>query len=712
MHTDINIKKFNIKKHPLVTLTLFSAIFPLVFSHLETIFVFDIFSDIGSYSKEYVLSTPFILSIFSFDFLFFFPVMFLAGLASLFLYKKRQTGGQLAHFLISFVYSFFYVFRLNGSLEGIRQIASVVILCSVFVCIFLMVSFSFAGLFERNTLTKFIVSSLFITLFNFIGQKESFVFFSLDYILCVLLTLLFLHSGKNGLYRYLLSVLFLASWFIFIQWSSDSIDMGSTAQKNIYARPNIILLVADTLRKDHCNAKITPQITSLGKDAVVYKNCSSTSTWTLPGHASIFTGLYPTNHGAHLLEDTRNLGSNKEIYYHLPQQNLTMAEILKKNGYSTYGVVSNHAYTHSTTGIAQGFDYYDDRYNKGFGKNAFAEEMSFLFGGSRIMKASSHVSGFFECRVQYGTKQYRLAEDINKAVIRVLQNRSEEQPFFLFVNYNDAHAPYAPIEKYRKMFPGKIKPRWIMNKEAYGPGKDELMVKKRKLTTEESEHIKAAYLGEVIYLDEQIGLLIKFLKASNLYNNTIIIFTSDHGEFLGEHDLIGHNSGHLYREATDVPLLIKYPKKALGTKGKIIDKRVDATDILPTLLEYLRLKTPENIDGQVLYNTGEKHVISEQYEYAAFVRRYGKRFMGICRSLLDFPYKYISNSLRSDELYDMSSDPNEEKNIIGDKKDISAKMRQWLENWVKKSGKKKSLRKKTKRTNKKETARLKSLGYL
>jgi len=697
-----------LSRHNVTALLFFSLFFPIIFSHVEIPFVFGIFVDYWRYSEKYVLSLPFIRSIFAFNVLFLSPLLFIVGYIFLQIgfridKKSIQQNGSLAAFLISFVYALLFTLDINSSFQLNKALLGVLFLLFLSICYLFIKHF-----FKKNIFLAFTVASLFVSV-TYFYHADGLAHFKYAVSL-VLLTFMLRRISKTSRHfvYFFLFVFLVIEWLSIVGFSNDSIYIPKKITPS--AKPNIILIVADTLRADHFESlqnSTLPSIALLAKDSVVYKNCTSQSSWTLPAHASIFTGLYPTTHGAHLLESSRQLMktviTQKNVHYPLAQENLTMAEILRSNGYKTYGVVGNFAYAHHSTGISQGFDLYDDRYYRKFSRNTFAEDLLSIPSLEIISGVLNEASGFLECRIQYGTKQYRLAEDINKAVRRIV----DKGPFFLFINYNDPHAPYAPVKEYREKFP-EIKLKWMRFKEVYGPGRDEVMMKKRKLTKAEKEHLKSAYKAEVMYMDKYIGRLLLFLKKSNIYKNSMIIFTSDHGEFLGEHDLVGHNCSYLYKESISVPLLIKYPGEG---KRKTVHKQVQLIGILPTVLKFLGIKQPSNLEGYPLDSPGDAQVISEQYEYALFVKRYGKRFKGISRSILQYPYKYMFNSSRPDEMYNIEKDPQENKNIIEIEKQTAKKLKEDIAKWLNErkpiAGSKKS-----KVMGKEEKERLKSLGYL
>jgi len=690
------------------------------FSHIEAMFVFGIMHDCKTFSEKYVLSLSLVGSKFIFDALVvFFPLLFLGAI----LEKKINKPESFA---ASYLCALLFTVRFSSVIYN----KSFLLLAIISSISFLLCYRSFEHVMGDNNM-GLLTTSLIASAFYFYTQKISFSQVLFGYfggrfpltlcfiadtaaIFALILSAAWacrLFTKKIALYFYALFLLMvICEWGVFYTRSDRYLynDAYVHSGQDV-GRPNIMLIVLDTFRADNISPFLTPTLEAFAKECVVYENCVSTSPWTLPAHASIFTGLYPTSHGAHFLESSKHLSAKHkftkidEDSYPLASQNLTMAEILGSAGYKCYGVVANYGYMNHKTGIAQGFSYYDDRRNLPFYYMPFEEKLYSFPIVSYFVKKISVFSGLHEQKLHHNVKSSRQAEDINKSVRHTLNNHIKDKPFFMFVNYMDTHAPYIPRKAYRERFASMIKDEWL---KPHIPGWEELMTNNRKVTKKEKEHITAAYRGEVAYLDKQIGILFAYLKEVNLYNNTLIVLTADHGEFLGEHNLIGHGFG-LYKEVLHVPLLIKYPGDMPGTKSK---QNVQLVDILPTVLNSIKVKTPSAAEGQTLYKTKipKRYMVSELYENASCYKL-GTRFRGISRAMYNLPYKYIANSARKNELYNIISDPKEHNNLLSSKPHIAKTMNKALSKWVKQ---RKPRASKTRKLNREELKNLKSLGYL
>lgn len=694
-----------LNKHTQVAeICLFLFLPQIMFTLLEIPFVLGIFKEYSIYSERYILSIPLIKSFFYFDFLFLFPV-FAVPTFFFFIYvnkKNRFSREKIPAFILPLFYSLSFLSNLANYRLFEGNFAYLSILSILW---FFLYNLFFKVFLKDNLFQKFAMAILLVCILHFYTQKISIIYFLAYYSILLLFIVLIFRGflvNKVSVYCFLGAIISLC--FIFFQWSSDPIDIFSKNTAKGHEKPNVILIVLDTFRSDHINADITPSIDLFSKNSLVYKNCISISPWTLPSHASIFTGQYPMTHGAHFIKHPQK---NSKNYYPLSSKKTTLTEILNKAGYKSYGVVSNYAYLNTTSGISQGFDFYDSKCNPAFHYYSLEETLSRVPFISGIIKSLSKLSGLYESKLQYFRKPVRLAEDINKSVKRVIKKHfsNSRNPFFLFINYMDTHIPYIPPKEYRDR--SKIKEKWL--EHFYPPGWGDIMQKKRGMTKEESGHIHAAYKGEAAYLDKELGKFLAYLKNIGVYNDSMIIITSDHGEFLGEHSFVGHGGFSLYNEVLSVPLIVKYPgNKSNGKSSKMVQQ----VDILPTILKVLDIKIPSFVEGVPLDEVkSQRSIVSEFYEDPLFIFKFGNRFRKRAKSLINFPYKYILNYRSKNELYNIKKDPKEEKNLINKENIVASKMRKTLIEWVKQR-KKFIQKKKNKKITTEEVERLKSLGYL
>ncbi len=450
------------------------------------------------------------------------------------------------------------------------------------------------------------------------------------------------------------------------------------------SQPNIILITMDTVRADHLSLygyerDTTPNLKKLSQEATLYKKSISASDMTLASHASILTGLYARSHGAHhtfetLTPSDDELGGTELWPYSMPLADKfdTLAESLSAKGYSTMAVVANYGYLSDSYGASQGFQYYDYR--------SLVPFLGHFLGKTRPFYLRQSIHTFFSNFTSPSDYYmvYRRAEDINREVFTLLNKVDKnKERFFMFINYMDAHGPYMPPTPYDKLFPGKD--------ETFSPSKfntleEQVMSLKRKITDKERQHLESQYDGGIAYMDFHIGALITRLKEAGLYENTLFIVTSDHGEAFGEKDLMQHGNS-VYQNQVYVPLVIKYPG---SSKQEVIDTFVSAVDIMPTVLDTLGYEIPENIQGTSLLKPehwDDRIVISESFSTRKNIS-WSRRFYRIERAVFSDDMKLISSTSGKHELYNISTDPEENKNLYSKDAAVGVGLKGRLDQWL------------------------------
>ncbi|MFH1998675.1 MAG: sulfatase, partial [Planctomycetota bacterium] len=409
-------------------------------------------------------------------------------------------------------------------------------------------------------------------------------------------------------------------------------ESGNTASP-----PNLLLIVLDTLRADHLGCygydrAVSPEIDAFSKKATLYLRAMASSPWTVPTHASLFTGLYPFEHGVHtyIKEDSdpekipETPVHGMDLIYPLQKDRITLAEVFKKEGYRTGAIIANSGYLSPPFQLDQGFDSYD-------------------------------------------VEPIR-SPAINRKAFEWL-DRNGHDPFFLFLNYMDTHNPYniTPV-------PGLLE----NDKE---PDKGDLLsvLGAKVLPGEGSapkklvKRVVNQYDTAVANVDKAIGELLDKLKAMELYDRTLIILISDHGEYLGEHMLAGH-SKDVYQEALRTLLIVKNPGQ---TEGRIDDVLVSSTDIPNLALTQMTGPSWKQYLPLFPDAPGNHPVISENYYSRAkdlYNKKWGKRFNRIRTAIYDWPYKYIESSDGCNELYDLQADPMEMNNLWSQEEKIATRL--------------------------------------
>ena len=447
-------------------------------------------------------------------------------------------------------------------------------------------------------------------------------------------------------------------------------------------KPNVILITMDTTRADHLSCygyhkRTTPHLDNWAKECAVFSNAYATSPWTLPSHASLFTALYPAMHGAHYSWEAMN-STNWPVS--LAERHKTLAEILHDQGYRTAGVVGGFL-CKAILGLNQGFEHYDDELI--FITHDLEHYMLF-----RILNIWIPLN---TVAARWGLDGSRIASQINDRVFPLLETYAGT-PFFLFINYYDPHAPYLPPDEYYRLFSEDAG-------ESVGKG------------AHDKNNDVACYDGEIAYLDYHLGQLFEKLKSLDIYDNTMIIVTADHGEFFGEHGLWFH-SHELYNEVIQIPLMIKYP--ASSAKKGVYGKKVSLVDIMPTILNVLKIPLVENVQGNDLFSDTSR-VIAEIYRHKDPAKEEGAPLVRELKALVLDNYKYIKEYPEAgnghDELYDIDNDPQELSNLINLLPGKAEEMAQTLMDALSHNGMDHSENKQVE-PDRRDVEALRALGYL
>ncbi len=372
--------------------------------------------------------------------------------------------------------------------------------------------------------------------------------------------------------------------------------MGARAVETFPGAP-VVLISVDTLRSDHLpfygyQGVETPALSALRKDSILFEKAYSNVPLTAPSHTTILTGRVPADHGVH-----------DPLGYQLRKGIPTLAELLKAAGYATGGAVSCFVLKGSS-GIARGFDFYDDNVEPAEGAVALG----------RVQRPG-------------GETEERLAAWLEKA--------SADKPVFAFLHLYEPHTPYEPPEPFL------------------------------------SRYKERPYDGEIAAADAIVGRFLSLLKERGLYDRALVVFLSDHGEGLGDHGESEHGM-FLYREALQVPLLVKLPGSRRA--GASVSTPVELADVFTTVGRGVALPGFEAPPGTVSLldlaagaQPPARRILSETF----FPRiHFGWSEL---TSLLEGRWHYIEAP--KPEIYDLETDPAEKRNRIAEKPDALRALR-------------------------------------
>ena len=492
---------------------------------------------------------------------------------------------------------------------------------------------------------------------------------------------------------FLVLILFCASVFGYL-WTGRAYVFSGASGGSSVDSPNVLLITLDTLRARNTSVygytrSTTPFLEEFSDRADLFVNSYASSDMTLSTHASLFTGLLPSRHGAHTTKtfvSTGWSGIPAQPGRRLGDDRDTIAEILERKGYLTAAVVSNIGYLGGSFGLDQGFQVLDAREPR-------TRPNLPLYAFTGTTREPLNI--------------YRNAGELNDDLFPLLRRLgSSRRPFFLFLNYMDAHAPYLPPSPYDRLFPGKIddfgiEDQWALDTRvmAYGEA----------VTEEERAHLVSQYDGEVAFLDSELRNLFAFLEQSGELENTLVVITSDHGEAFGRRGFLEH-SWSVYEELVRVPLIVRWPGQG---KGRIHEMPVGSVDVFATIADVARHRVGRNTDGRSLERIRElveQPVIAESFPSAWYPSN--QKLQRTRRAVSTGELKYIASSDGSEELYALRTDPLETNNIMEQYRGTPelSSLREWLRRHLERSSESGPGEAPT--LSEEQIRRLKALGYI
>lgn len=401
----------------------------------------------------------------------------------------------------------------------------------------------------------------------------------------------------------------------------------------------VLFIAIDTLRADHLSSygyrfKTSPNIDKLAQEGVIFYNAIANGIPTTPAFTTIFTGLHSITHRI------VSHGGNETISNSIP----LLPQILRDNGFRTCAVDNLF---NIKPYFARGYEYYINPRSK----------------NTHLIRA----------------------EEINSEATKWLRTHYKED-FFLFLHYWDCHTPYLPPEEYRFIF--------YEGNNPFDPENHSMDLAKEQIpypffkkwhydllgNPTDANYIIAQYDGGINYVDSAIGEILQVFKELDIYDDTIVIITSDHGENMTEHNFFFDHQG-LYEPTIHVPLIIKIPDRFSSSK---ISALVQHIDIMPTILDLLNIKVNLNLDGKSLIPliAGEvqdlySEVISTECTWRAGISIRTKEWKltkTIDQGLYSTPYK---------ELFNLERDPEEKENLY-EKEDsvrdgLELRLTRWLD---------------------------------
>lgn len=394
------------------------------------------------------------------------------------------------------------------------------------------------------------------------------------------------------------------------------------------SRPNIVIVVLDTVRLDYtgpggATEQLTPALDGLAEEGTVFSLAWSNAPWTVPSHASMFSGLLPSSHKC----------TGRHFTFLSPTP--TFAELLGESGYQTVAFFSNPWLSDRLTGMLRGFD--ERLVESGRG----TEILTTVDQGGR--RSVANVSTW-------------------------LSERRDERPFLMFVNLLEPHLPYHPPADYRQARLSDIPRDYVVTTTMA----HELNAGLRDPESFDFERMGRLYGGDVNTADRYLGELLRLLKEHGVYEDAVIVVTSDHGENLGDHGYMDHQFG-VFASLIDVPLVVRAPVLLPpGTR----DDPVMLTDIYDTVLDVAGIETgPDTPHSrsllgspadaarpQIAEYTGANPELVKHLNYLNPSHDTSRQEVAYAKVRVD-SLEFTVGTDGSEELFDLKNDPGRERNL-------------------------------------------------
>ena len=450
---------------------------------------------------------------------------------------------------------------------------------------------------------------------------------------------------------------------------------SNVVQQTETDRPNVLWVIWDTVRADRLGIygyekPTTPFLQEWARGARVFEDCISTAGSTVPSHASMFTGLLPTEHGAFHTQRMLDTGLT------------TIAELFREQGYQTYLFAAN-PHLQKRQNFDQGFDVnehpWDDDYRE--------EAERIVSGKVATEDRSSHLADKVRAGKELSPWNIKAAGELaQKGLTRWLDGRDRDRPWFAFLNYMEAHAPYIPPRSFRErtLSPEQVDRSYRIDNApaarwAYTFGL-------REYSASDLEILGGTYDATLLELDELFRSLITDLEARGDLDNTIVVLASDHGEHLGEHRMLDHQYA-LYEQLLRVPLIVHYPRKIEPGRDR---SPVETFDIFPTLLELAEIDPPPGLKSQAVSLLSPQSSRYRLAEYPAAFEPGIRTIAGMypdwdsspwqrrLRALYHGEHKFICATDGRHELFDVRADPGESNDLHASRADVADDLMQGL----------------------------------
>jgi len=410
---------------------------------------------------------------------------------------------------------------------------------------------------------------------------------------------------------------------------------------------NVIMIINDTWRFDYLGYNgndwiKTPHLDQLASESAVFDYCYSEGLPTVPTRTTFFTGRYTFPfRGWQRLEPT----------------DILLAETLWDKGYNSAMITDVYHLHKPSMAFERGFDFI--KYIRGHEGDPYVVDDSiqvpidkYYKGNGKDRSVKAQLTQYLRNVAHWKGEEDTFVAQVLREGLKWLENQQRRDNLFLWLDCFDPHEPWDPPPPYNRMY---TDPDYTGQDIIHPiPGNVD-----GYLTPEELHHIKMLYAGKVTLCDKWIGVFLEKIKDLGLYDNSLIIFTTDHGAPFGEHGYIKKSEPGLYENLVHIPLIVRHPQ-GLGA-GKCFDALVETTEIFPTILDFLGVRQPPRIHGKSLLPLMSGEVASlRDFAYMGHFKRNWR--------VSDREWSFILNfdKGKENELYHLVKDPEEQENLINE----------------------------------------------
>jgi arylsulfatase A-like enzyme len=439
------------------------------------------------------------------------------------------------------------------------------------------------------------------------------------------------------------------------------------------SRPNVLWVIWDTVRADRLGVyghdkPTTPKLDRWAKGARVFEHCASTAGQTLPSTATMFTGLFPAEHGTN------------PKWTRLEDRFPTIAELFRDSGYRTY-LYSANAYLSKEHNFHRGFEGEEHPWDEPFIEEAtriVREKLEPANHAGRLYRVAAGEPRKGDLKSAGALAQVGLTD--------WLEATDDSKPFFTVLNYMEAHLPRLPSRKYRERMlpPERVDESYKLHVQPW-----EYSFGLFEHDESELELIRAVYDASIAELDDRFAELLESLASSGRLENTIVVLTSDHGDHLGDHHMLEHQFS-LYEGLIHVPLIVHYPKRFEPGRES---RPVSGIDLFPTLLDLAGIEQPEGtLDGGVHLLTPDvdRVRLAEYPVVHGSIDKYATRnpdwdsspFRRLLRAIYHDGDKLIVANDSHRELYRFLDDPGELENRVETDSEMRERMAERMREFV------------------------------